>query len=204
MTAGAFARSLPDFARDTGRPAPGFERVIVEPPPPADDPARQLAEAHDRGCREGAAAAQAEFERLRADDAARHEERLVEERRRWSEEESDRLAAEIAAGLQRIEADLATNVARALAPFVTEQVRRTAVDELSETLAALLADGSAQTMVVHGPLDLVERLRAKLAPHAASIRFETTASADVLVTTGETIVETQIAAWLHRLAAAVE
>jgi hypothetical protein len=204
VTAGAFARSLPDFAREAGRPAPSFERTIREPAPPADDPAKLLADAHDRGFRDGAAAARAEFEQLRADDAAAHELRLVEERQRWSEQESDRLATEIAAGLQRIEAELATGVARALAPFVAEQVRRTAVDELSQTLTALLADGGARTMVVHGPRDLVERLRPKLAPYAASVQFETTAAADILVTTGETIVETQITAWLDRLAAAVE
>lgn len=204
MTAGAFARSLPDFARDAGRPAPSFERPVVEPVPAAIDPAKLLADAHERGFREGTAAARVEFEQQRAADAARHEERLVAERRRWSDAEGDRLAAEISAGFRRIETNVAASVARILAPFVAEQVRRTAVDELSATLSALLTDGSARTMVVRGPHDLVERLRPKLVADAASIRFEVTASADIRVATGETIVETQIAAWLDRLAAAVE
>jgi hypothetical protein len=204
VTAGAFARCLPDFAREAGRPAQSFQTTILEPAPPADDPAELIADAHDRGLRDGAAAARVDFEQQRAADAARHEERLVAERRRWSEEEGDRLAAEIAAGLQRIETNVAASVARILAPFVAEEVRRTAVDELSQTLDALLTGGGARTMVVRGPHDLVERLRAKLAGLAASVQFEVTSSADILVTTGETIVETQIAAWLDRLAAAVE
>ncbi len=204
MSAGAFARSLPDFARNAGRPEPSFERTIVAPAPPAEDPATLLADAYDRGLREGTAAARAGFEQQRAADAARHEERIVEARRRWSEEESDRLAAEIAAGLQRLAAEIATDVARILAPFVAEAVRRSAIAELSEALTGLLTDGSARTMVVQGPQDLLDRLRPKLSVYAASLEFKVAASADILVTTGETIVETQIAAWLDRLAAAVE
>jgi len=210
VTASAFARSLPDFTRHTtGRPPEDRSGMPVVGPlvpvPEPVDPAVLVAEARESGRQEGAAAARAEFERQRAADDARHAEELAESRRRWCEEESDRLAAALTAGLAGIETAIAASVGRILAPFLGEQVRRAAIDELAATLGPLLADGDGPTMVVRGPADLLDRLRPKLSAHAGAVVFgETAAAADIVVGTGDTVVETRIAEWLARLAAAVE
>lgn len=206
MTANAFALYLPDFARRSSpeRPPPAVEMATLEPATPAEDPGKALAEAREQGRREALATARAEFERVRATDLVRYDERLLDERRRWTEAESDRLAAQMTAALQEIEAGLVSTVARILMPFVAERVRQTGLDELSETLTTLLSQGDAKTMIVTGPADLLEPLKAKLGVYAPGVEFRPGAGPDVTATTGETVVETQIGAWIARLTAAVE
>jgi len=202
VTVGAFARALPDFARGDD-PAPPMEMESLAPSAPVEDPLKALDEAYQRGRSEGVASATDSFERTRAADLARFEERLVEERSRWTETESDRLAGDIQQGMQALEAGIAACVARILQPFLAESVRRRALDELSETLTALLT-GGVRTLVVSGPADLVGPLKAKLGPYAAAVEFRPADGPDILAKTRDTVVETQIGAWLDRLAAAVE
>lgn len=202
MTVGAFARALPDFARG-GEPAPPVEMESLAPQVPVEDPAKLLDEAYERGRRDGAADAGEAFERTRAADLAGFEERLTEARRGWAETESDRLAAEIRQAMQALETGIAASVARILLPFVAESVRRRALDELSETLTALLT-GGVRTLVVNGPIDLVEPLKAKLGPYAQAVEFRPADGPDIVARSRDTVVETQIGAWLDRLAAAVE
>ena len=204
MTVNAFALYLPDFARRTSdRPPPAIEMEALEPATPPEDPGRPVAEALEQGRREGLATARAEFERIRATDLVRYDERLLDERRRWTEEESDRLARQLAAALQEIEAGLVSSIARILVPFAAESIRRAALDELTETLAALLA-GDGCRLTVGGPADLIEALRTRLGPRAQSIEFHPADALDIRASTGETVVETQIGAWLGRLSAAIE
>lgn len=202
MTVGAFARALPDFARG-GEPAPPVEMGSLAPQVPVEDPAKLLDDAYARGRRDGAADAGERWERTRAADLAGFEDRLAEERRLWTETESDRLAGEIRQAMQALEEGIAASVARILLPFVSESVRRRALDELSETLTALLT-GGVRTLVVNGPLDLVEPLKAKLGPYAQAVEFRPADGPDIVARSRDTVVETQIGAWLDRLAAAAE
>lgn len=201
MTANAFSLYLPDFARrGSERTAVPVEMEAIEPANPPEDPGKAIAEALERGRREALATARAEFERIRATDLVRYDERLLEERRRWTDEESDRIAKTFVGAFLELEGAIVASVARILTPFVSERVRRSALDEFSELLTALLAGEQLRTLTISGPEDLLEPLRGRLGAYAAAIEFRPGEGAEVRAVSGETIVETQIGAWTARLA----
>jgi hypothetical protein len=201
--ANAFARLLPDFeAPERRAPLLPPELKPLDAEPPAEDPAKLLAAAEERGRGAGFAAAEAAYERQRAEDLARFEERLVAARREWSETEADRLAGRFAAAFGELEATVIGSVARILVPFVAAAVRQQALDDLSETVSGLLAEDSHRFLRISGPEDLLAALRGRLSAHVASIEYLAGEGPDVRAVCDDTTLETQIRAWVDRLAAA--
>ncbi len=147
--------------------------------------------------------ARAEFERIRASDHADHARQLGERERQIAEQTTDVIVERLAAGLATINETVGHHVARVLARFLESAVRERAIDELSETLAALLADGHATQIRVSGPADLVERLRSVATTAGVSLEAVIGESADVRVTVDDTSIETRIRAWMERTLAAV-
>jgi len=190
-----FGQSAPDI----------FDATQQIRPLGASDTSRRsdrLAEAEERGRCQAREEARVELERVRAEDRADFELRLAGARQRWAEETGDRLAERMTAALDALPAAFAAPLARVLGPFLGKAVRQRAVDELSETVLALLHGGRHVALSVSGPRDLVERLSDGLAayPHAVEISDE---APDVRVAIDDTIVETQIGAWIARLQAAL-
>ena len=197
----ASAKYLPHFAAD------GHGRLrIVEAEraarPPGERPLAEIvAEAEAHGRRAAAEAAKAEGERQRAADRAAFAAELAEARRRWSEEMAGRLAAEIGARLDELRATVVDGVARVLAPFVETLVRERALDELGQTVAALLRDGRHLRIRLSGPADLLAVLAERL--DVPAIECVAADGPDVAVILDDTTVETRIAAWLSVVATAV-
>jgi hypothetical protein len=91
-------------------------------------------------------------------------------------------------------------VARVLLRFLGNAARDRALDQLSETVAALLAAGGAARVRIAGPESLVNRLRQQA--ETLKVVVEVTVNpdaADVTVTLDDTIVETRIAEWMERV-----
>lgn len=199
----ALARLIPDFDAPVGfPPAANAELVSFEIPGPADTgPAPEEIEARAR--EEARAEAEAEFERLRAEDRARFEAELAETRQGWVAGEGDRLAARIAESIADLEERISDTAARAIGPFLVEPVRKRALDELGGTIAGLLADARHPHLAVTGPADLLDEIAARLGERAAAVTFSPADTSDVRVTADTTVIETQLAAWLSRLASAV-
>lgn len=200
--ANAFARYLPCFDTEPvtglfGFEAPSGAKVEVEP-----DPVDLVAEAEQRGYRSGHAAAQAEFELVRAQDLDRAREELAEARRSWTEREAERLAEQLRLAFQDLEGLITAEVADILSGFVAAAVRDQAVDDLAHTLAKLLRDGKHRAVRLSGPEDLLDLIRDRLGASADSLSFEPESGVDVRVVLDETILETQLEAWRVRLAAA--
>jgi len=200
--AGAFSEYLPHFPAavfdgiDIGGAQKPFSGEGV-PPPPHD----AIAEAVARGRREAEAAAELKFERLLAEERADLELRLAEKEEYWRKEVAEVLAGALTGGLKRIETSISDEAARALARFLPGAIRERALGELSQTLAALLADRAATRIVISGPALLVERLRPLLAEHEVEIVPD--ARADVTVKIDDTVIETCMSAWVRRIETAV-
>ncbi|MEP9375409.1 hypothetical protein ABLE91_01750 [Aquabacter sp. CN5-332] len=214
----AIARHLPDFTTSRTpapelpaspgfsalfthslRPAPSVSSGAAEPPAaPGPDIAELTREAAERGRREGEAAARAEFERLRAEDEVRFAERLEAERATWSEVEAARLAGAMEAAIAEMEAGMAESLARIVSPFLEAGVRERALAELEGLMVPILAREDRPVLKISGAADLLERLRARLGDPPACV-FEPADMADVRVVVGETVLETQVRAWVDRL-----
>ncbi|WP_162501608.1 hypothetical protein, partial [Methylobacterium crusticola] len=145
----------------------------------------------------------AEAQAARAGEEAAFAARLAEARRRWSETEAESLAAGFAAALRSLEADLAARLARLLVPVLADALRARALAELAAALSRLLADPRHAAIRVSGPEDLLGALAARLGPQGAAVAFTPAEAPEVRVSADDTVVETQLAAWTGRLAAAV-
>lgn len=214
----AIARHLPDFtvsrAPAPELPAsPGFSALFThalrpastapagaaEPPAaPVPDIAELMREAAERGRHEGEAAARAEFERQQAEDEVRFAERLEAERATWCETEAARLAAAMEAAIAEMEAAMSEGLARIVSPFLEAGVRERALAELEGLMVPLLAREDRPVLKISGAADLLDRLRARLGDPPACV-FEPADMVDVRVVAGETVLETQVRAWIDRL-----
>lgn len=160
----------------------------------ADAEAR-VQEAHTRGVLDGRAAADAEYAALLAAKDAAFEERLASERKTWASDEGARLGELLHAGLMDVERRVADQVARILKPIFADEVRRSSVTALSQTLNDMLAKGTYSRITVSGPPDLLSALQARVGEVDAALSFVAAERVDLVVNADETILETRIAAW---------
>ncbi|HZT49605.1 MAG TPA: hypothetical protein VFA64_16650 [Hyphomicrobiaceae bacterium] len=193
MTAAAIARYLPEFEAGEPRVARGWPDPALQSKTAARDAAFQ------EGVASGRAAAEAELADRLAQEKARLERELTAARAAWTQEESAKLAAQLVAGLDGIEARLAETVARLLEPFLAEQVRRRVVADLAETLNVLLAREPALAVSVRGAADLIEALRGHLAGELEHISFHPGPASELSVTAGQTLIETRLGAWVSAI-----
>ncbi|PKR90684.1 hypothetical protein CXZ10_04810 [Pleomorphomonas diazotrophica] len=190
---------------DLDRPDP--PPVALEAEPPIEPLGYSVAEEIERRVAEAVAAVRAEE---RADAEWQLTEALAEQarslraeqevaRNAWVEEQSDRIAAAIDARFAELGEQLGVAAARALRPFLVERVVDRSVDDLADCLRGLMTDGSAPPLEITGPADLLDRLAEKLGGHAAAITFRPGDHADIVVTAGETLIETRLREWVARL-----
>lgn len=177
------------------------KRKPVASSAPAIDVEATAREAEERGRIEGAAAARAEFERLRAEDAAEFERRLAEERQRWTQNEAERLAAGVEHGFRELTEEFAERIARIVLPFVAGGVRQRAMSELDVLLAGLLARDHPPKLKITGAADLIAEVRSRLGPDVP-VTYQAGSDADIRIMTDDTIFETEMRAWTTRLASA--
>lgn len=205
----ALARYIQHF--DTNEVAPPADLVIaprqeviaeaaVERVPVEKVSIDKVAEALAEGRRAGRAEAEQAFEERLAAEREAFAQLLLDERARWTAEESERLALAFTAAAETLVATVSEASSRALVPFVTGRARERAVTDLVATLGGLLADGRHPVVTVSGPRDLVAEIANRLGPRADGLTIEASDRPDVRVTADSTIIETQLAAWLDRLA----
>jgi hypothetical protein len=165
--------------------------------------AARIAEAHAEGFEKGKAAALATLEPRLAEQAAQFRRQLAQERAAWAAREGDKLAGELAAGLETLEARIADAVARVLAPFLEARLCRQAVAELRTELDALLTRDSEIGLSITGPEDLLQVLRSQLSDQRCSVTYAASEACDVSVSAGQTQLHTRLAAWKARIEEAV-
>lgn len=195
----ALARYIQRF--DTVETAPPAELVLgsvdnTAPEPPVDKVGDALAE----GRRLGRSEAEHAFEERLVAERESFAQLLLDERARWSREESGRLAEAIAAADQALVSSISEAVSRTLLPFLTARARERAIVDLVATLDALLADGKHPVVTVGGPRDLLAEVSERLGARADGVTFQPSERPDVRVVADSTIIETQLATWLGRLA----
>ncbi|RTM00713.1 hypothetical protein EJV44_02720 [Ancylobacter aquaticus] len=174
--------------------------ATVAPPVPAAAPdvKAMLLEAEEAGRLAGEAAARARFDQQRAEDAALAQERLAQARADWAKAEGEPLARAVAEGFERLGEDLSTRLGRVIGPFLANALRERVLADMASAITRALADGTTPLLRVTGPADLVEGLQARIDPRAP-VCFEAGAGSEIVVTAGTTTFETQLRAWAERL-----
>ena len=171
---------------------------------PVVDIEARLAEAYQRGAREGRDAANAEAATARALEQAETQKLAVVERLDFQMNEYAELSEKIANGLIEIESRIADVVARMLQPFVSELVRRQIVSELAENIARLRRPGRPELLRISGPERLLSALKRRIEPLAADVEFVEREGVEVVVEAGPTTIRTELAPWADLIASIVE
>lgn len=190
---------------DLDRPDP--PPVPLEAEPPIEPLGYSVAEEIERQVAEAVATVRAEE---RADAEWQLTEALAEQakslraeheaaRKAWVEEQSDRIAGAIDERFATLGEQLGVAAARALRPFLVERLVDRSIDDLADCVGRLMTDGTAPPLEIAGPADLLDRLAEKLGKHAAAIVFRADHHADIVVTAGETLIETRLREWVARL-----
>jgi hypothetical protein len=164
----------------------------------------KIAEAYQRGQRDGRAAAIAEYDARVTELASRGEKQLTDERSRWNTEQAEPIAAGLSRGFQELESRLAGSIARLLEPLVGRMIMRQAVDAFVGELAALVSDPANPPLQIRGPGDLLALVRRKAIEGPVQVRYVPDDSCEVRVACDQTVVETHLRGWSERLKAALQ
>jgi hypothetical protein len=200
------AEARPQDASRGERAGPrGLPRALAPRPretaaTPAVDLDAAVAEAFERGLREGEAAARVEAAETRAQEQA--EQRLQEQRERleFKLNEYAKLAETIETGLAEIEQRIAGSVANILAPFLNEEIAKQVVDELCAHIARLRAGGSPGLMKICGPERLLAALRRRLSGVAVELEFVAEEGVEATIEAQRTVIRSTMQPWADLIA----
>jgi flagellar biosynthesis/type III secretory pathway protein FliH len=177
------------------------ESVLLRPrilSTPADIDAR-IEEALERGRREGLAAGRAETAAVLAMDGSVRDERENARRLAWQGDEYAQFAEKIEGAMAAIEDRLAQAVARILKPFLIEERVKRVTEALSENLSRILSKDSPTLLKITGPEALLSVLRDKMSSHSVAVEYCSADGVDVTVEANQTIIQSQLQAWIDHI-----
>ncbi|MGA2044492.1 MAG: hypothetical protein ABSG83_14105 [Roseiarcus sp.] len=160
----------------------------------------QLGEAVERGRQEGLAAARAEFAAAILAERKELEERDAARRLAFQANEYARFGEKIENAMAAIEDGLAQTVARILKPYLSEAVARQASEALSDALSRILSRDAPSLIKITGPEPLLGLLREKMAAHPVTVEYVASTGVDVTVEANQTIIQSQLQAWIDHIA----
>ncbi len=163
-----------------------------------DDEGVRIAQARDEALAEAAIATEAALAAQAAEFEVRHADAVVEERRRWAEQESAVLSEQLRGGLEALEKALAEGVVEVLQPFLARAVRAQAAEELRQAVTQLLAAPDTGLIRIGGPADLVDPLREAFTDQGA-IEIAASEAPEVTIEAGDTTIRTQLQSWASTL-----
>ena len=205
MSARPLAQFLIDFSKPPVAAAAGGSLATFGLSP--EDVESLIEEARAAALEEGREAGRIEAQAAAAQAlgayAAEAEDALARARDAWVAEQAETLGARIAAGLEEMEHRICALIAQCLRGVVLDAVAAPAIAALAQTLREHLNDERHVVLRVCGPHDLTEALRSTLAPTIASMDFVESNQPDIVVTLGDTLLETRLAAWRTALNDAV-
>jgi hypothetical protein len=187
------------FVAGLGEASQDAADVKLPDEPAVADPSVLLLAAREEGFGEGRAAANAEYETQITRERLAFEAQLAAERQRWAGQEGETLSGAIKASFVEVESNIAASVERILTPFVVDAMRRRMVELLTEHINVLLGGSERPIIAIHGPEDLLAKLRDKLDASACAIAFSPDFSIYVQIVAGQTMIESRIGAWLERI-----
>jgi hypothetical protein len=184
-------------------PAERFPResVLLKPKvvsAPIDMEAR-IEEALERGRQEGLAAARAESAAALAQQRGQLTERESAVRLAWQANEYAQFAEKIDMAIGALEERLAQSVARILKPFLIEEQVKKVTQALSENLSRILSKDAPPVLKITGPEALLTLLRDKLSSHPVEVEYAPANGLDVIVEANQTILKTQLQAWIDHI-----
>ena len=184
--------------------------VLLEPgarqSPPAgelvkpEDLSLKLAEAHARGREEGLAEGRLEAsDRHRAELAAAREQAEMQQQAFRLNEYAE-IESAIRSGLRQIEDNVGAAVTRILAPFLSQEVLKRAVDELAKAVTRIASSASPGLIKIRGPERVLALLREQIADLPIEVAYIEDAGVETIVEANATQIVAELRPWAELLA----
>jgi hypothetical protein len=179
---------------------PKEARREPQPAPPQAKPEAPPVNLLDEAYRRGYSAGFSEGNAALAEERIHSAIRLGEERAKWSDQQAVAIVNGFTAACRELETNIASSVARILQPFLADAVRDKAVAALVQQISALTCSSPVPVFRISGPGDLLELVKAQLAPaQRTGIEYQVTDALEVRVVADQTVIETQMSVWMARL-----
>lgn len=183
----------PGFAQeDTGAASEPFAMPLALPPVDVEAE-RASAFADGRAEAETELVAKHEAEMAAVKEAHRAE--LDALKLRYEQEYAHALAERFSILMGEVSDVVAAQAAQVLAPVMNQVLAKGAVGDLARMIAEGLQDGEGVTLMVKGPANLFEELKARFEEPAPVFRHVETQDVDLTVEYGDTVLVTRMAAW---------
>jgi hypothetical protein len=178
------------------------ESVLLRPrplPAPPIDIETRLTEALEKGRQEGLAAGRAEMAAALAFERSHAAEKEAAERLAWQAGEYGRFADKIEVAFGELEDRIARSVARILKPFLNEERVKQVTHALCENLSRILSNESPSALKITGPEALLRVLREQISSQAVNVDYVAAEGVDVTIEAHQTIIRSQLQAWVDHL-----
>jgi hypothetical protein len=169
-----------------------------EPAAP-EDMAAKLADAYARGREQGLAEARAEASDRHEADLAAARELAETQQREFRLKEFAELEGAIRSGFKQIEDNIGGAVARILAPFLSQQVVKRAVDELAKAIARACAGKSSGSIKIRGPEPMLALLRQRIADLPIEMEYVEDDRVETVVEANSTQIVSDLRPWAELL-----
>ncbi len=180
--------------------------VFARQSPPASEPVKaedmsvKLAEAYARGREEGLAEGRVEASDRHAAELAAAQDEAETQREEFRLNQCAELEGAIRSGLRKIEDDVGAAVTRILAPFLSQEVVKRAVDELARAIARISAVNSPGLIKICGPGRVLERLRERIADLPIEVEYVEDDGVETVVEANDTRIVAELRPWADLLA----
>jgi hypothetical protein len=183
-------RLLSDFDR---------EESDFEKPDPEAQAKAAFEDGYQQGLADGRKEAQADAELRLAEAETLFSERLEADRETFQRDCADVLATQFDGAVKRIERAIEDRVAALLRPWLVEQIRAKAVQDLESAITRALAEGAK--VHIEAPADFLAHLRRRLPVEAFHIGFSESPTTDIRAHIEDTEIAANISTWIAELEA---
>jgi hypothetical protein len=165
-----------------------------------EDMSVKLAEAYAHGREEGRADGRLQASDRHAAELAAAREQAETQKQEFRLNEFAELEGAIQSGIKLIEDDLGGAVSRILAPFLSQQVVKRAVEELAKAIARLCASNSPGLIKIRGPERVLALLRQRIVDLPMEVEYVEDDGVETVVEANATRIVAELRPWAELLA----
>jgi hypothetical protein len=205
-SAGAETQGEEPPRRTPWAPKPVLLESGARQSPPGGEPAKpedmsvKLAEAYARGRAEGLAEGRLEASDRHAAELAAAREQVEAQQQEFRLNEYAGLESAIRSGLRQIEDNVGGVVTRILAPFLSQEVLKHAVDELAKAVVRISSSASPGLIKIRGPERVLALLRQRIADLPIEVEYFEDAGVETVVAANATQIVAELRPWADLLA----
>ena len=176
------------------------ESTPMGEPAKPEDMSAKLADAYVRGREQGLAEGRAEASERHAVELAAAREQTETQQREFSLNAHAELEGAIRSGIKLIEDNVGGAVTRILAPFLSQQAVKRAVEELAKAIARISASNSPGLIKIRGPERVLALLRQRIVDLPIEVDYVEDGGVETVVEANATRIVAELRPWAELLA----